>query len=159
MKQRGFHQHQTIMAKKTTVKLDQHKANLKRALKELEDKEKIVSIILKRDLPVAKTTVYGHLEALNSQGVAEDYEATLLHVAHTCGEKGIRLPILRKVLLDQVELDDARKKLGSTPYKVVDGEKTIELDGEGYLTETNEGNAVVIHITDAGKAAFESIQV
>jgi hypothetical protein len=146
------------MAKKNAVNLAQHRANLKRALKELEEKEKIVSKVLKHDLPVAKTTVYGHMETLASQSVAEDYQATLLHVAYTCGEKGVRLPILRKVLLDQVDLDDARKELGSLPYKVADGENTIELNGKGYLTEKTDGNSVVIHITEAGKAAFVAAQ-
>jgi hypothetical protein len=146
------------VAKRNLVNLDLEEAKLKRILKDIEKKKKEADGILKRDLPAAKATVYGYLEKLASLGVAEDCKATILHVAHTCGEKGVRLPILRKLALDQVSLDNARNELGSEPYDVIEDGTTIKKTGVGYLVEKNDGNSIVVFITEAGNTAFESTQ-
>ncbi len=147
------------MAKRILINLDQQEAELKRTLKEIEKKKKEAAGILKRDLPAAKAAVYEHLEKLAALGVAEDSKATLLHVANARGEKGVRLPILRKVLLDQVQMDEARKELGSAPYNVVEDGETVEKAGKGYLREQIDGNSTTIFITEKGKAALQPAEV
>lgn len=143
------------MARKNLINLDQQEAELKRILKDIEKKKKEADGILKRDLPAAKTAVYEYLEKLALLGVAEDCKATLLHVAYTRGDKGVRLPILRKVIVDQVQMDDARKELGSAPYNAIEDGETVEKVGKGFLREQIDGNSTTIFITEKGKAALQ----
>lgn len=144
------------MAKKSTINLDRKLAELKREQSEIEEKQKITSGIIKIELPAAKAVVFEHLANLADLGVAENYNTTLLHIAALRGEEGARLPLVRKVLTDQVSLDDARHEYGSEKYYVVEDGKTIEKTGAGYLRERTEGNANTIYITPTGKDAFEA---
>jgi hypothetical protein len=143
------------MAKRTAINLDRQLAALKREQSEIEEKQKTTSGITKTELPAAKAVVFEHLAKLADLGVAENYNATLLQIAALRADEGARLPLLRKVLTDQVSLDDARHELGSEKYNVIEDSKSVEKTGAGFLREKTEGNTVTIYITPVGKDAFE----
>lgn len=144
------------MAKTSKITLDRQLAELKRAQLVIEEKQKITSGIIKIELPSAKAKVYEYLDTLATVGVAEDITATLFHIANVRAEKGIRLPVLRKLGFDQVALDDARKELRIGKYIAIENGKSVEKTGAGYIEEKDGDSSIIITITEAGKAAFEA---
>jgi len=140
--------------KRKVIDLNQSEKDARAFLQEIEQKKKAASEILYDQLPQAKTVVLDCIIKLDQLSVAEDYTATLHHLTAARGEEGTRLPYIRKVLPDQIKLDDARRALGSRAYQVDEGDQKVEKQGRGWIEERADGNTVVVYITEAGKAAL-----
>jgi hypothetical protein len=145
------------MAKKRqNIDLNKQAEEAKALLRQIEEKRAASKTLLEETVPAAKAAAAECYYRLDDIGVAEDYEASVLRVAAHFDKLGVplRLPWLRKVQLDQVRLDEARKALGDKPYNDADeGGKQVQKAGKGYITETPEGNTVILSLTEAGRAA------